>query len=121
MVDTKSTQSTGKTIYLRTPVDLGAIAGQILDEAGRAATMDLILALDEEAADLDFTVTLRDKLNEAIAHEDPNYDGLNSPTAQFLHWLVAMDDPEDEQGTLDRQVVTLSQIIGKARDLLGGA
>jgi hypothetical protein len=42
-------------------------------------------------------------------------------TEDFLRWLVRMDDPTDEQGVRDRQVVRLSAIIDRARALLGEA
>lgn len=57
------------------------------------------------------------ELLEQINSEPP----VEPTTEDFLRWLVAMEDPDDEQGVRDRQVVTLSQIIDRARNLLGGA
>ena len=117
------TNNAANTFILRgVQLDLGDLAEQVVDHTGRAGALDFILALDEAAADYDFTVTLRDKLNEALAKVDAAAEkAYGNPTERFLRWLVSLDDPADEQGMKDRQVVTLSQIIGKARDLLGGA
>lgn len=103
-------------------LSLSDLAEQVVDHTGRAGALEFILALDESAADYDFTRTLRDKLNEALAKEDAAAEKVHgNPTEQFLRWLVAMDDPDSEQGMKDRQVVRLSTIIDRARDLLGGA
>lgn len=83
--------------------------------------VEFILALDAEVADYEWTVYLRDRLNEVIASEDKAAEkAYGNPTEEFLKWLVRMDDPADEQGCKDRQVVTLTAIISRARNLLGG-
>jgi hypothetical protein len=120
MVTQKSAEPATTFILRNVSIDLADLTEQVVDRIGRAGALDFILALDESAADYDFTRTLRDKLNEALAKEDAAA-GLGDKTEQFLRWLVAMDDPTDEQGVKDRQVVRLSTIIDRARDLLGGA
>lgn len=83
--------------------------------------MDFILRLDEIAADYDFTVRLRNKLNEVIAENDAAAEGyFGNPTEQFLRWLIRMDDPSDEQGVKDLRELRLSQIFDRAHALLGG-
>lgn len=47
-----------------------------------------------------------------------HFDG---PVREFLEWLVRMDDLHDEQGCKDRQTVTLTAIIDRARQCLGEA
>lgn len=84
----------------------------------RDQVMDFLLAVDSGLGDYHFTEALRDKLSEALAEESDEEAGS---TRQFLRWLVAMDDPQDEQGCKDRQAVTLTAIISRARNLLGGA
>jgi leucyl aminopeptidase (aminopeptidase T) len=122
MVTGKSTESATTFILRNVSIDLADLTEQVVDRIGRAGAMDFILALDAAAADYDFTVTLRDKLNEELAKEDAAAEKVHgNPTEQFLRWLVRMDDPADEQGVKDRQTVRLSTIIDRARDLLGGA
>lgn len=41
------------------------------------------------------------------------------PLAEFVRWLVSMDDPDDLPALKDRQKVTLNQIIERAREALG--
>lgn len=48
----------------------------------------------------------------------------NSKVRELLDWLVAMDDPQDVIGRENRRVVTMQQIIDRARaarDALDGA
>lgn len=42
------------------------------------------------------------------------------PAAEFLHWLIRLDDPADARGVEDRRTVTLNQIIERARRVLAG-
>lgn len=85
----------------------------------RKHVMAFLVSIDEAMADCEFTEKLRDHLTVALENE-----GVPAPTAKyadFVQWLVRMDDPTDVQGCTDRQVVTLTQIIGRARALLDGA
>lgn len=36
----------------------------------------------------------------------------------FARWIVAMDDPENLAGRVDRQTVTLTKIVDRAREAL---
>lgn len=103
-------------ITFEVPVDLDTLAFQF-QTMDHEQTTDFILKVDEAVGDYEWTVELRDKLNEVIRKCDEAAGA--APVEDFLRWLVRMDDPLDEQGGKDRQVVTLSQIIGKARALLG--
>ena len=98
-------------------VNISDLAAQVAS-ADRETAMTFLVAVDAHVGDYHFTEALRDNLNEALAEE--NYEEVGS-TRQFLHWLVAMDDPQDGQGCKDRQAVTLTEIISRARKLLGGA
>lgn len=98
------------------PVDLEALAFQF-QTMDHEKAHDFVLKVDEAMSDYEWTLGLRDKLNEVIRKCDEAAGG--SPVEDFLRWLVRMDDPQDEQGCKDRQVVRLSQIIDKARALLG--
>lgn len=65
----------------------------------------------------DHEAAIEELLAQLNNEPEPEVD----PTGQFLRWLVAMDDPLDEQGCKDRQTIRLSTIIDRARTLLGGA
>jgi hypothetical protein len=120
MVARQSTQ-TDTRLKFPTEISLEDLAEWFRDVPGDVV-MDFIIRLDELAADYDFTVALRDRLNAEIAKEDGAFEALaGNPTDKFLRWLVAMDDPNDEDGVRARQTVRLSQIIDRARDLLGEA
>lgn len=96
-------------------VSLDDLAEQFLS-LDRKQVMAFLLKVDEHMSDCDFTEELHAKLADALAAEGAS----TQPTMkEFLRWLVRMDDPQDEQGCKDRQVVTLTQIISKARNLLG--
>lgn len=84
----------------------------------RTLVQDFIMRVDETMADCDFTERLRDRLDKALEAEGG--PSLTSKYTDFLQWLVRMDDPLDNQGIEDRRVVTLTQIIAKARALLDG-
>lgn len=38
---------------------------------------------------------------------------------EFLRWLISMDDPDNRIGMQDRQAITLTKIINRARAVLG--
>lgn len=82
----------------------------------RELVFKFLVYVDEMMADCDFTERLRDTLTVALEQE-----GVGSPAApyiDFCQWLVRMDDPHDRQGVKDRQKVTLSEILARARGLL---
>ena len=105
-------------VVFEVPVNLDDLAFQFQTMDHEKVT-EFVLKVDEAVGDYEWTLTLRDKLNEVIRKCDEVAGAV--PVEEFLRWLVRMDDPQDEQGCKDRQVVTLSQIIGRARALLGEA
>jgi hypothetical protein len=46
-------------------------------------------------------------------------DGQLERLKEFARWLVSMDDPQDAIGCTERQSVTLTKIIDRARQALG--
>lgn len=67
---------------------------------------------------------LREANANLIRHAEALADELvlaagDDRLAEFVRWLVAMDDPDDHAALKDRQKVTLNQIIEKAREALG--
>lgn len=59
------------SIGISANVELTELVDMIMDDVRDHETIrNFILALDAAVADYDFTVDLRDKLNEAIAEED---------------------------------------------------
>lgn len=103
-------------VTFEVPVDLDVLAFQF-QTMDHEATTRFILKVDHAVADYEWTLELRDKLNEVIRKCD-EAAGRN-PVEEFLRWLVRMDDLNDEQGCKDRQTVTLTTIIDRARQCLG--
>lgn len=105
-------------VTFEVPVNLDDLAFQFHTMDHEKVT-EFVIKVDEAVGDYEWTVDLRNKLNEIIRKCDEAAGA--TPVEDFLRWLVRMDDPQDEQGCKDRQVVRLSQIIDKARALLGEA
>jgi hypothetical protein len=105
-------------VTFEVPVDLDTLAFQFQTMDHEVSTR-FVLNVDEAVGDFQWTVELRDKLNEVIRKCDEAAGG--NPTEDFLRWLVRMDDPNDEQGCEDRRTVTLSAIMQRARQCLGEA
>lgn len=55
--------------------------------------------------------------DEERCPEDDSEEQPDPDVAAFLDWLISMDDPEDMEGRAERQVVTLTRIIDRARSV----
>lgn len=75
--------------------------------------IQFVLRVDEQVADEQWTRDLIGKLLLALEGEGALFAGV----FDFLRWLMRMDDPLDEMGCRDRQVVTLNRIIERAREV----
>lgn len=56
--------------WMEVEIDLKAIALQFANELHSHVLLEFITDIDEHVAEMDFTVTLRDRLNEIIDKEE---------------------------------------------------
>lgn len=51
-------------------------------------------------------------LTQAVAQEAVSVDTTESPLEKFVDWLTSLDEP----GNVERQTITLTEIINRARE-----